>query len=116
MIDAFVMMGIMILSLFGFVGLLVLLQSPIPKLHPLLFTIFMLLLVLSLLIIGVHIQIPDQDYCDDIYENKYVGLGAVFYQESLHTYEFSLNESKCMYSGDGKFIVNPKYSVLGLRI
>jgi hypothetical protein len=102
-------------SLFGFTSLLIFLQSSMPKKCPLYLTAFLLSLCVGLILFGIHIQIPDQDYCDDIYAHN-SGLGRVAYQESLHPYDFSFNESKCIYSEDGTFIANSKYSIWGIRI
>ena len=74
-----------------------------------------IVIAIGSILFGIHIQIPDQSYCDDVYAYN-SGIGSVFYQESLIRYDFSLNESKCTYSDDGKFIANPKYSIWGVRV
>ena len=116
MIDLFLWwMIISLISVFGIAGLILFFQSPIPKKCPFGTIVLSIIILLCILLFGIHIQIPNQNYCDDIKENNY-GMGSVYYQESLTRYDFSLNESKCIYSDDGKFIVNSKYSIWGLRI
>lgn len=98
-------------------GLMIFFQSPIPKRYPTLSIIICFGIMICLLLVGIHIQIPDQDYCNSVYESHNNGVfGYAFYKESLTKYDYSLNESKCIYSEDGKFIANPKFSIWGVRI
>ena len=87
--------------------------------HDSILTVYgIILMILSGLLIAasIHIQIPDQKYCDTITENRYSApFGPVLYIESQKGYDFSLKQSKCIYN-NGSLIVNPKYSIWGIRI
>ena len=66
---------------------------------------------------AVHIQIPDQQYCDTVLEQRHhSALGPVWYLESLHPYDYSLNQSRCIYDRNGTFIANPEFSIWGIRV
>jgi hypothetical protein len=77
----------------------------------------MLIACSLLILLAVHVQIPDQAYCDAMLEHRHDGaFASVFYIESQTKYDFSLNQSKCIYNDNGDFIANPEYSIWGLRI
>ena len=77
---------------------------------------FLILCCIGLIALGIHYQIPDQGYCDDVIENRYHEFGGMWYTESLTTYDYAFNQSKCIYNNEGTFIANPKYSIWGIRI
>lgn len=77
--------------------------------------IFLVACCIGLIALGIHIQIPDQLYCDSVFEYKHAGA-TVYYIESMRPHDYSFNQSKCMYNEDGEFIANPKYSIWGIRI
>jgi hypothetical protein len=80
------------------------------------YSIFLIFCCIGIIVLGIHIQIPDQGYCDRVFENKYTGgFGSVYYLESLQPYDYSFNQSKCIYN-EGTFIANPKYSIWGIRL
>lgn len=69
------------------------------------------------MILMIHIQIPDQQYCDQMLKSKDLGaFGTVYYIESLHPYDYSFNQSKCIYDKNENFIANPNYSIWGIRV
>jgi uncharacterized membrane protein len=115
MIDLFELMILLILMVFVIAGLLVFFASSIPKKYPTATLVFSIVLVILCVAVDIHIQIPDQEYCNDIQEHNY-GFGRVMYLESLTKYDYSLGESKCILTGDGNFIANPNYSIWGIRI
>jgi len=73
---------------------------------PILFIIAML----GLIVFGIHAQIPNQQYCDDVLKHRHdTPFSSVMYLESL-------NQSKCIYNDSGAFVYNPKFSIWGLRV
>jgi hypothetical protein len=79
--------------------------------------IVMIIAILGTIALAIHIQIPDQQYCNTVLENRHnEPMGSVWYIESLHPYDYSLNQSRCIYNKDGAFVANPEFSIWGIRV
>jgi hypothetical protein len=91
-------------------------KVPFPQELTIVMAVLLTIAIIGLIALGIHIQIPDQQYCNDVLEHRYYTMGGVMYLESLHPYDYSLNQSRCMYNDSGKFVYNPEFSIWGIRV
>ena len=76
--------------------------------------IILLMGIFAIVFFGIHMQIPDQNYCNTVLGSRYDGpFGPVLYLESQRCHDFSLNQSKCIWQ-NGSFVANPEYSIWGI--